>query len=219
MSPPARPRPHLFTAFVLMMGGRVLGAALSPLLLAHAPWALLVVSPVVAHLVLVAGLVPLPAYYALALTIGTAQVVLGYALGRAHGPDALQRLVERGVFRQRTVDALLPLSRRAAPLLLVLLPGPLAATLAGAVGCRPRVFAPVMLASQVAWTVACQVSGAALWRGLAARAAPLGRYALPATLVTVTLALLIYQGRGRWRGRRRRAAAASAGSDPARRRS
>ena len=195
---PAR-RPLLLTAFLVMIAGRVAGAAFSPALLAHAPLLLLLLCPAIAYLVLVAALVSPAAYYAVALPMSALQCGLGYLLGRAQHEDALRWLVSRGLLRQGSVDTLLPIVRRAAPLMLLLLPGPLVCLLAGVAGCRPRVFWPLMLLAQLAWVVACQRSGVALLGWLALRRAQLTPYALPLTLVTITLAAAIHL----WRRRQR----------------
>jgi membrane protein DedA with SNARE-associated domain len=185
------PSPYLLTAFLLMMGGRVAGAALSPMLLAHAPLALLVVSPVLAHMVVVAALASPLAYGAVVLPVSIGHCLLGYALGRTHGTAAVRWLIERRVLTEGRAATLLSPIRKAAPLVVLAIPGPVVCTLAGASVSSPRVFVPAMVLSQILWASLCWAFGAALLDGIAALRAEVAHHALPLTLVTVAIVAFV----------------------------
>src|SRR5690348_7169727 len=112
-------RPWLATAFVLIMGSRIVGAALSPVLFAHAPLALLALSPVPANLVLVAGVSSPLAYWAVAWPVCAGQCLLAYLFGRSEGTRALRWLVARGVASEGRVERLMKPVRTSAPLLVL----------------------------------------------------------------------------------------------------
>jgi membrane protein DedA with SNARE-associated domain len=183
---PARSRPPLLTAYLLMLGGRAVGLAFSPLLLAHAPLVLLALSPLIGNMVLVSALSSAPAYFAVAFPVSVAQALLGFTFGRVHGPLAVRWLVERGAVREARANRLLTFGRRAASLL-VLVPGPLICTLAGACGARPRFFLPLMVVAQLAWTSLCRLFGTALLDAIASLRATVAEHAVPLTLLTASL--------------------------------
>ena len=187
-------------AFVLMMAGRIAGAAISPLLLAHAPLALLVISPVIAHLVLVAALSDPSSYYAITVPVSIAQCALGFYLGRLQGPRIVEFLVRRGIATENKLQRLLAPLRVSAPLLIFVIPGPIVCALAGASAVSRRAFLPALVGSQILWAVLCRLFGRALLGGIAEMRLWLAQYALPATVVTVLIVLLI-----RFRRSRRRA--------------
>jgi len=178
-------------AFVLMMAGRIVGAAISPLLLAHAPLVLLVVSPVVAHLVMVAAFSEPRAYYAIAVPMAIAHCSLGFFLGRLQGPLVVEFLVRRGLASENTLRRLLTLLRVSAPLLVFILPGPIACTLAGASAIPRRIFLPALAGSQVLWAVLSRLFGQALLGSIAAFREGIVRHAIPLTVVTVLVVFVM----------------------------
>jgi len=181
-------RPWLSAAFVVMMGSRILGAAVSPLLVAHVPLALLALSPVLAHLVLVAGMSSAWSYWAVALPLCTAHCLLGYALGRVEGPRAVRWLVARGITTEGRVRRLLTPLRWSAPLLVLAIPGPVVCTLAGASSARARTFVPALTLAQILWVGLCRFFGEALLVWIAALRLEIARHALPLTLATALVA-------------------------------
>jgi len=200
--PEAKPPGHrraLAGAFLLMMGGRIVGAAISPMLLAHAPISLLFLSPVIAHLVVVAALSsPLP-YYAVVVPISIAHCMLGYFLGRAEGPRIVDFLVRRGVASEARLKRLLTPLRISAPLLVFLIPGPIVCALGGASATPPRTFILAIAGSQALWAFLCRIFGESVLAGIATMRGEIVRYALPATLVTSAIAIIIHFYRARQR--------------------
>ncbi|MDI1444243.1 hypothetical protein [Polyangium sp. 6x1] len=181
-------RPYLATAFVLIMGSRIVGAALSPVLFAHAPLALVALSPVPAHLVLVAGVSSPVAYWAVAWPLCAGQCLLAYLFGRSEGPRALRWLVARGVASEARVERLVKPVRTSAPLLVIAIPGPIVSTLAGAFAAPARLLVPAIVLSQTLWIGLCRFFGEALLVWIAALRAEVMHRALPLTLVTAAIA-------------------------------
>ncbi len=182
-------------AFVLMMAGRIVGAAISPLFLAHAPLVLLVISPVIAHLVIVAALSPAAAYYAIAIPVAIAQCSLGFFLGRLQGPLVVEFLVRKGIATEGKLQRLLAPLRVSAPLLVFVVPGPIVCALAGASAVPRKTFLPALVASQILWIVLCRLSGQALLGSISALREGLVRYAIPLTVVTLLIVLILRFGR------------------------
>ncbi|MDI3281973.1 hypothetical protein [Polyangium sp. 15x6] len=185
-------RPYLATAFVLIMGSRIVGAALSPVLFAHAPLALLALSPVPAHLVLVAGVSSPIAYWAIALPICAGQCLLAYLFGRSEGTRALRWLVARGVASEARVERLMKPVRMSASLLVLVIPGPIASTLAGAFAAPARLLVPAIVVSQTLWVGLCRFFGEALLHWIAALRQQVVEHALPLTLVTAAIAAWVH---------------------------
>lgn len=182
-------------AFVLMMAGRIAGAAISPLLLAHAPLALLAISPVIAHLVIVAALSEAVAYYAIAIPVGVAHCSLGFFLGRMQGPLVVEFLVRKGIATEDKLQRLLAPLRVSAPLLVFVVPGPIVCALAGASAVARRTFLPALVGSQTLWIVLCRLSGQALLGRISALREGIVRHAIPLTVVTLLIVIIVRFGR------------------------
>jgi len=193
--------------FVVVMGARIVGAALSPMLLAFAPLALLALSPVPACLVAVAALSAPLGYYAVAVTIPIVHGMIGYFLGCAQGPFITSFLVRRGVATEARLTRLLSPVRVSAPLIVCLIPGPIVCALAGASGTSLRYFAPALVFSQILWAFFCRLFGEGMLAWIATMRAELAHYALPLTLVTTAIVFVVY-----WRRRSRSASSSSASS-------
>lgn len=176
-------------AFVLMMAGRIVGAAISPLFLAHGPLGLLVLSPVIAHLVLVAALSEPVPYFSIAVVISIAHCLLGFVLGRLQGPLLVDFLVRKELASEAKLQRLLSPLRVSAPLLVFLIPGPIVCALAGASAAPSRTFVPALIASQFVWVGLCRLLGQKLLGGIAALRAGLVQYAIPLTIVTVLIVI------------------------------
>lgn len=184
-------------AFVVMMASRIVGAAISPMLLAHAPIALLVLSPVIGHLVIVAALTEPFAYYAPTITISIAHCLLGFFLGRMQGPMLVGFLVRRRIASENRLERLLAPLRVSAPLLVFVVPGPIVCALAGASAVPRRTFLPALVGSQILWAVMCRLSGQALLGGIASMREWIVRHAIPLTVATVLLVVFIHFRRSR----------------------
>jgi membrane protein DedA with SNARE-associated domain len=184
-------------AFVLMMAGRIVGAGISPLLLAHAPLALVAISPVIGHLVIAAALTEAIPYYSVAVSVTVIHCGLGFFLGHLQGPRIVEFMIRKGIASEKKLQRLLAPLRVSAPLLVFLLPGPIVCALAGASAVPRRTFLPALVASQVMWAVLCRLSGQALLGGIATLREGLVRHAIPLTVVTVLVVLGIRFRRSR----------------------
>jgi membrane protein DedA with SNARE-associated domain len=176
---------------VLMMAGRIIGAAISPLLLAHAPLALLLISPVIAHLVVVAALTEPIAYFAIAVPVAISQCALAFYLGRLQGPQIIDFLARKNLASEAKLQRLLSPLRVSAPLLVFLVPGPIVCALAGASAAQRRTFLPALVASQVVWIGLCRWLGQTVLGGIAAMRQGLVRHAIPLTVATVLIVILV----------------------------
>lgn len=172
-----------------MMAGRIVGAAISPLLLAHMPLALLVVSPVIAHLVLVAAFSEPIAYFSIAAPTMVAHGLLGFYLGRLQGPWIVEFLARKGIASEAKVQRLLAPMRVSAPLLVFLVPGPVVCALAGASNVPRKIFLPALVGAQLSWCFACRLFGQSVLGGIAAFRDGIVRHAIPLTVVTVLIVI------------------------------
>jgi len=178
-------------AFVLMMAGRIVGAATSPIFLAHAPLGLLVLSPVIGHLVVVAALAePIP-YFSIAVLISIAHCGLGFVLGCLQGPKLIDFLVRKKLASESKLQRLLTPVRVSAPLLVFLIPGPIVCALAGASAASRRTFIPALIASQILWVELCRRLGQSLLASIATMRAELAHNVIPITAVTVLIVVLV----------------------------
>lgn len=191
------PKPELSeriigVAFPGMVAGRVLGAALSPLLFAHAPALLVVLSPFLVHLVFVAPLVPPAVYFPIALVITTLQCVIGYSFGSTFGPRAQQWLVARTPISQARTDLFLGFVRRASVFAMFAVPGPILGTIAGVAGISRRTFGLAVFPAQAIWVTAAYFAGEALLEWIAIARTFAITHAFKLTAITLTIVA------GRW---------------------
>jgi membrane protein DedA with SNARE-associated domain len=178
-------------AFVVMMAGRIVGAAISPIFLAHAPLGLLVLSPVIGHLVVVAALAePIP-YFSIAVLVSILHCGLGFVLGDLLGPRLVDFLVRKNLASEAKLQRLLTPLRLSAPLLVFLIPGPIVCALAGASAASRRSFIPAMIASQIVWVELCRRLGQSLLGGIATMRAELARNVIPVTVATVLIVIFV----------------------------
>ncbi len=173
----------LLAGFALMLAMRACGTAFSPALLAYAPAGLIALSPFVPHLIITAPLLPAALFFPLAILVSLAQSWLGYLFGRSFGPWAIQWLSEHTPANQERLEQLLGLVERAAPVVLLALPGPMLATIAGVARVSPRRMFLLMIVAQLFWVSAAYLLGASLAQWIEAIQAFALSYALPLTLV------------------------------------
>lgn len=145
-----------------MVSTRVLGAAISPLLFAHLPVLLIVMSPFLVHLVLVAPLIEPIIYFPVALFVTTAQALVGFYFGHHFGQKALSWLLERVPIPEAIVDRGLALVCKASILAIFAIPGPVLGTVAGVAGVRKKTFAIFVAPAQALWITAAYFVGEAL---------------------------------------------------------
>lgn len=149
-------------AFPVMVAGRVLGAAISPFLFAHAPVALILLSPFLVHLVVVGPLVGAEVFFPVALAVTTLQCIIGYLFGTTYGPRAQTWLIARTPVSEARAEIILSFVRRASAFAIFAIPGPILGVIAGVAGIRRRVFFFVVAPAQAIWVAAAFFVGEAL---------------------------------------------------------
>ncbi len=176
--------------FPSMVAGRVFGAAISPLLFAHFPMGLVLLSPFLIHLVAVAPLVDGALYFVIALVITTGQALIGYWFGHLMGGRALEWLLQRVPFPRSWADVGLDWVRRGSIVALLAVPGPVMGTIAGVAGVRRRIFHALVVPAQAIWVMAAYMIGEALLEWIEIARTFVIAHALPLTGVTVTIMAL-----------------------------
>lgn len=189
-------------AFPAMVGTRVLGAALSPLLFAHLPILLVAMSPFLIHLVAVGPLVDPVLYFSVALVVTTLQAIVGYAFGRLFGQKALDWVMDRVPVPDPIVERILAIVRRLSVPAIFVLPGPVLGVICGVAGVRRKLYAIFVFPAQAFWVVAAYVLGEALFDYIAVAREFVVDHAFELTGLTVAIVLLRYLYTW-WRRRRR----------------
>ena len=170
----------------------LVGVAFAPGLLKHAPLALIALSPLGRHLVLAATVTPMVPFVIVGTVRRMIVAALAYALGRAYGSEGISWIKRRYPRMQPLVSALEWLFARAAPLILLLAPGPMVCALAGATRMRAWLALPIATAGHTGWMFVNYKLGEALSAWLAPIHAFIGTYVVPLTLASIALALAYY---------------------------
>jgi membrane protein YqaA with SNARE-associated domain len=191
-------------AFTVVMGARVTGLALLPVLLVQAPLVLLLLSPILAHLVLTGAILPPWTYFTAGLATSIVQSLIAYWFGLELGERAQIWLEGQGAATHAATTRVLGWMKKAAPLVLIAMAGPPVCALAGVARVRAAVFYPAMLVAQVVWVGACYWFGAAVTEQVELVRAFVGRHLVELT----TIALVLVGGRQLWKWRRRQQAVA-----------
>lgn len=190
-------------AFATMVGGRLLGAAISPLLFAHLPILLIVMSPFLIHLVFVAPLVEPVFYFPVALVVTTGQAMVGFFFGSTLGARALDWLLQRVPLPLALAQKLLGLVRRLSIIAVFAIPGPVMGTIAGVAGVRRSIFLSLALPAQAIWVTAAYFVGEALLDYIALARAFVTDHAFGLTALTLFIGVLRY-GYGQFKSRYRK---------------
>lgn len=177
-------------AFPAMVAGRVLGAAISPLLFAHLPVLLIAMSPFLIHLVAVAPLLSEAVYFPVAIVVTTVQAMIGYHFGRTLGSEALAWIMERVPLPPVWVERLLKWVRRLSVPAVCAVPGPVMGTVAGVAKVPRRIFFVLVAPAQIAWVSAAYFVGEALLEYIAVGRGFVIAHAPGLTVLTVLLVSL-----------------------------
>ena len=142
-------------------------------------------------------------YFLVAMVASTVQTAIAYQFGRALGGRALTWLEGKGMASHAMTTRVLGWLERAAPLVLVTLPGLIVCALAGVARVKPKLFYPLIFVGNVIWVAGCFVFGAALTEQLDALHGFIAEHLLALSLVAAGWVVL----QSLWsRWRRRRAA-------------
>ncbi len=191
-------------AFPAMVAIRVVGAALSPLLFAHLPAALILTSPFLIHLVAVAPLVDPIVYFPIALAVTTLQALIGYYFGNRLGRQALGWLVDRIPVPDSFIERCLELVRKTSIVAVFAFPGPVLATIAGVAGVRSKIFNILVFPAQALWVFGAYLLGEALFEYIEIARGFVIEHAFQLTALTVLIVGLqqTYKWYRKWRRRR-----------------
>ena len=199
---PPRLRRLAIASAAVALGTSVLGSAISPYLLAHAPILLLALAPEPRHLVLTAGLVP--AWVSIPLVVVRRVVGLAalYAIGWVYGQAAVLFVEGRAVRTGRFLRWLEHSLERWGAGVLLVLPMPTVVIVAGVAGTRLRTSMLAVVLGQCFWTTATWFFGDAVLELTTPVVEFLARHVPGATLVC---AVIIVATQARTWLRRRRA--------------
>ena len=199
-APLEHPRRFLLM-FGVLVGTASIGAALAPYLAVHNPLLLLALNPWPRHLILVAPLVPVLPFVAVATARALLSALLGYEVGTRYGARGLELFQERSARAGKVLREVERVFRRASVPLLIIAPGPLTAALAGIGGMRRSVTWPALLVGQTGWVYLTYRLGDFLKPWTAPIMAFLERNLLSTTLAcaVVVLAYQLHAGRKRRR--------------------
>lgn len=174
----------------------LVGVVFSLYLANNHPLALVALSPLPRHLVLVAPAVDPAAFLLVATTRSLSFFVVCFYLGRVFGPSALTRLESRAPRMGRFVRRIeLAFDRAAYPVVLLLV-GPAVAVIAGAAGMKAAVFSSLATVALVARLVLILEVGDWLSSPLESVRELIGMYWIPGTV-----ALFMGLTLSRWLGR------------------
>lgn len=191
-------------AFSVVMGARLTGLALLPVLLVQAPVILLLLSPILAHLVLTGAILPPWTYFLVGLATSIVQSLIAYWFGLQLGERARLWLEGRGAATHALTTRVLGWMKKAAPLVLLAMAGPPVCALAGVAKVRAVVFYPAMLLAQLVWIGLCYWFGAAVTEQVELVREFVARHLIELTAI----ALALVGGRQLWKWRRRQQAVA-----------
>lgn len=191
-------------AFTMVMGARLTGLALLPILLVQAPMVLLVLSPILAHLVLTGAILSPWAYFTAAMATSIVQSLISYWFGVQLGERARMWLEGRGAATHAATTRVLDWMKKAAPLVLLTFAGPPVCALAGVSRVRAVVFYPAMVVAQLLWVGLCYWFGAGVTEQVELVRAFVGRHLIELTVAGIALV----GGRQLWKWWRRQQAVA-----------
>jgi membrane protein DedA with SNARE-associated domain len=191
-------------AFTMVMGARVTGLALLPILLVQAPLVLLVLSPILAHLVLTGAILSPWTYFTAAMATSIVQSLIAYWFGLQLGERARTWLEGRGAATHAATTRVLGWMKKAAPLVLLAFAGPPVCALAGVSRVRGAVFYPAMVVAQLVWVGLCWWFGAAVTEQVEEVRVFVARHLIELTAI----AIVLVGGRQLWKWWQRQQAVA-----------
>lgn len=201
--------PLLLGALGVLLAAGTIGAAMAPVLAVEAPLALVALSPLGRHLVLVAPVTPIVPFVAVAVARRLLAMGVVYGLGRAYGEDGFVWVERRYARFGRFVRLFERFFRKAAPVAILLLPG-WSAPVAGLTRTSPLLYFPLAAVGLTGWMIVTYQVGDALSAWITPMLAFIREHVVSTTAACAALVLL-YE----WRRRRRRPLVPEAGDAPA----
>jgi membrane protein DedA with SNARE-associated domain len=198
-APERRYVPHLLGVLGLLLTAGAVGSAFAPVLAVKAPLVLVALSPLGRHLVLVAPETEMAPFVAVGAARRLFAFVVLYYLARAYGDEAFAWVETRYARLGRFARWFERVFRKAAPVVVLLLPG-MSAPVAGATRMPATVFLPFAAVGVVAWVSVTYLVGDALSAWITPVLAFIRAHVFETTAACVVL-VLFYQWRQRRRGR------------------
>jgi membrane protein DedA with SNARE-associated domain len=158
----------LLGPLLLTFAAQGVGVALAPALLERAPALLVILAPLTRHLVLVSPALDTPTFFAVGFMGFFLPDPFSYLLGREYGSAAVDWIVRRSGAARRWIQWVERMFRRAAPVVLLVSPGPFVNLLAGASGMRVLPWLALNVAGTLAALVLIRMFGDALAAPIAA---------------------------------------------------
>lgn len=199
----ARVHPTMLLGAAAAIGvANAVGIALAPALLTHSPLILIALSPLGRHLVLAATVTPMVPFVVVGTLRRMVVATLGYALGRAYGGSGIAWIKTRYPKLEPMLKMLEWLFARAAPLIVLVAPGPMVCALAGATGMSPWLTLPLAAVGHTGWMLVNYKLGEAFAVWLTPITAYVGAHMLPLTLGCIAVVVAY-----RWLRRRKQVGA------------
>ncbi len=170
---------------------RLIGFIFSPILLVSSPVLLILLSPFLHHLVLTSALITPPLFLTVGILISIIQCMIGFEFGRSSGVSGLTWVKKFGFVSKRTIDKMTNWLRVSAALVLILIPGPVIATVAGITQLKSRLFYSIMIPAQIAWVTACYLLGVQLESYLVTAKAFILEHSLETTILLITIKFVL----------------------------
>lgn len=145
-----------------MITARLIGFVFLPTLLKFNPLLLILVSPFIHHLILTSTLIAPTTFLSVGVLVAIFQCSVGYSFGKIHGRKAIEWLENKDLVTESKVNLIQRAIRFSAPLVLFLIPGPLASMITGVSQLKPKTFFLCMFPSQILWIYACYSLGTKL---------------------------------------------------------
>lgn len=149
----------IFLMFIFTCISRAIGFAFMPALLKFSPLVLIILSPFLHHLILTSTMIPAFPFVCTGVVISIFQCSIGYEFGRRHGLRAIEWCESKGLVSKEKVNILTRWLRMSATFILIMIPGPIMAMLAGVGDLNRRHFFSVMIPTQIIWIFACLLLG------------------------------------------------------------
>jgi membrane protein DedA with SNARE-associated domain len=183
---------------VLTFAATSIGVAFAPALLERAPVALILLAPLIRHLVLASPALDAPTFYVVGLVGFFLVDPFAYLLGREYGSGAVEWVIRRAGAAAGWIRWVERMFRRAAPLVLLVSPGPFVNLLAGASGMRVPAWLCLNLGGTLGLLVLVRLFGEAL-------AGPIGvvRAFVEANVLALTVGSVVLVAGGTLLRRRR----------------
>ncbi len=149
----------IFNLFIFICITRALGLAFMPALLTFSPALLIILSPFIHHLILTSTMLEAYVFILIGSVISIFQCLIGFEFGREHGVKGIEWTQKHKLISLKKVEFIMHWLRVSSTFILLLIPGPVIAMLAGVSKLERKPFLWVMIPSQFFWILSCYFLG------------------------------------------------------------